>query len=414
MAEPPAAPTADTDADTLALLERLVALDSQNPGPGEAAVGTFVADVARERGFAVRTVEGSPGRPNVIVDVDAGGTGGPCLGFNAHLDTKPVGDARPLWRTDPLRLTLADGRAYGLGTSDMKGAVAALLSAATRWSASAARGRVQLVFSADEEAGSALGAALLAREGALDADAMLVAEPCGMAHSWEALYLVARGMTCFDVAVHTTQGHSGLSERLGPSATVAAARMIDALARFAPSHPASEGVATAPTVNAGVRVEGGVFYGVHPGEARFASEVRLVPGMRRETFDRELRAVLDAALPDGARYELTYPDGPLGWVDAAGIAPAHPLVGCVQRAAEQVLGAPLPLAAYPGGTDACFFALDAGIPSVAAFGPGLLSVAHGANEYVPLADLGAATAMYEHVMRAYPDAAAGARDGGDR
>ena len=389
----------DDAAETLALLEQLIALDSQNPGPGEQAVGAFVADLARERGFATRVVEAAPGRWNVLVDVDAGP--GPCLGFNAHLDTKPIGDAATRWDTDPLRMTVAGGRAYGLGSSDMKGAVAALLTAAERWSETAASGRVQLIFSADEETGGALGAEMLAREGHVDAEAIVVTEPCGITRSWEALYLVSRGMTCFDVTVHATQGHSGLSEQLGPSATVAAAHLIRAISVFEPTWPTVRGVQMAPTVNAAVRIEGGVDYGVHPGEARFANEVRLLPGMRQELFDRELRQQLDAALLPGATYDLTYAAGSIGWVDAAGIEPDHALVRSVQAAAHRVLGAPLPLAAYPGATDACFFAGDAGIPTVAAFGPGLLSVAHGANEYVPVDDLVRAAQMYEVVMGDY-------------
>jgi len=390
---------ASDELDVVDLLAELVARDSQNPGGDERLVAAYVAEVARAAGFDVRIVHGEPERPNVIVDVDAGGPR--CVGFNAHLDTKPVGDAASSWTTDPLRLTLRDGRAYGLGTSDMKGAVAALLCAAIRWARTAEQGRIQLVFTADEEAGSAHGAQLLAERGAVDAEALLVAEPSGMAHSWEAVYLVSRGIACFDVTVDATQGHSGLSERLGTSATVGAARLIDALARLQPSHPSAAAIAQAPTVNAAVRMEGGVTFGVHPGFARFASEVRLVPGMAPETLDRELRATLDAALAPGVNYELTYEDGPLGWSDAAAIAPEHRLVASVQRAAQQVLGRSLPLDAYPGGTDASVFTLKAGIPSIAAFGPGLLSVAHGADEYVPVADLHEAVAMYELVMRDY-------------
>jgi acetylornithine deacetylase/succinyl-diaminopimelate desuccinylase-like protein len=282
----------------------------------------------------------------------------------------------------------------------LKAAFASMLVAATRWSQTSKCGRVQLILVADEEAGSALGAELIARGRHAGADAIVVAEPAGMSRSWEALYLVARGMTAFELAIHATQGHSGLSEHLGTSATVAAAHLVTALAGFEPSYPTS-GIAMRPTVNAAVQISGGVFYGVHPGLARVANEVRLVPGMDRDTFEAELRQLLDAHVPEGVRYDLNFADGALGWVDAAGIAADHPLVGCAQRAALEVLGSELPLAAYPGGTDACFFATEARIPSIAAFGPGLLSVAHGANEYVPIRDIGTARAMYEFMMHEF-------------
>jgi acetylornithine deacetylase/succinyl-diaminopimelate desuccinylase-like protein len=394
------APAPGAPGDTLALLAQLVALDSQNPGAGEREVAAFVAEAARERGFAVRMVEGAPGRTNVIAEADAGGPRS--LALCAHLDTKPIGDAAPLWDTDPLRLEIVGERAFGLGTSDMKAAAAALLSATTRWSrGTAPAGRVQLVFCADEEAGSMLGAGLLAARGEVEAEAMIVAEPSGIERSWEALYTVSRGMTCFTVTIRGTQGHSALAEQLGTSATVAAARMIAALEDFEPTFPSTPGVDARPTVSPAVRIEGGVFYGVHPGEARFDGEVRLVPGMKRPRFDRELRACLDAALAEGVSYELSYADGTLGWTDASQIDPAHPLVASAGRAAASVLGEELPLAAYPGDTDASRFSHGAGIPAIASLGPGLLSVAHGANEYVPLADLEPATEIYRLAIDDY-------------
>lgn len=49
-----------------------------------------------------------------------------CLIFNGHTDTVKIGD-RSNWQTDPLTLTEKDGNLYGLGASDMKGAIAAMM-----------------------------------------------------------------------------------------------------------------------------------------------------------------------------------------------------------------------------------------------------------------------------------------------
>ena len=74
------------------LLEFLVAIDSQNPGAGEAEIARNVDELARSLGFYSRIVDTAPGRSNVLVTVDAGGP--KVLAFSGHLDTKPVGDAR--------------------------------------------------------------------------------------------------------------------------------------------------------------------------------------------------------------------------------------------------------------------------------------------------------------------------------
>ena len=258
------------------LLETLVAIDSQNPGTGEAEIARYLDDLARSLGFDSRIVDAAPGRSNVLVTVDAGGP--KVLAFSGHLDTKPIGDTMSDWDTSPLELHVRDGLAYGLGTSDMKGAIACMLVAARRWAQNANGGRLELVFTADEEAGSEYGAKALCERGLVAADALIIGEPSGISEPWEAIFLVSRGICCFDVLIEGTQGHSGLSERLPTSATVAAAKAVLALHKdLKPSFESHPDYDYRPTVNAGVRLEGGVFYAVHPGKASVSCDVRLVP-----------------------------------------------------------------------------------------------------------------------------------------
>ena len=54
---------------------------------------------------------------------------GPALLFDGHIDTVPVPDASA-WKRQPFAGDMADGRIYGRGASDMKGAVAAMACAA--------------------------------------------------------------------------------------------------------------------------------------------------------------------------------------------------------------------------------------------------------------------------------------------
>ncbi|PSK89687.1 acetylornithine deacetylase [Murinocardiopsis flavida] len=383
----------------LDLTRQLVGIDSQNPGTGERDIAKFTCDYAAQRGMEAQVVETAEGRCNVLVTIDAGP--GPRLGLSGHLDTKPIGDALPVWRTDPLELTVDGDLAYGLGSSDMKGAVAAMLLAAERWAGRASRGRLTLVLTADEEAGSEHGAKELSRRGLVDADAIVIGEPSGISEPWEALYVVSRGICCFEVVIEGTQGHSGLSEQLPTSATVAAARATVALSGFRPGSTAPAAVDSRPTVNAAVRTEGGVFYGVHPGNAVVSCDIRTVPGMERGALEREVRALLADALPDDVAWDLRYVPGSLGWMEPAELDLAHPVLGAAQRACREVLGRELPLAAYPGGTDATHFIRIAGIPSITALGPGWLSVAHGPNECVGVGQLDEAVLLYDRLAHAY-------------
>jgi acetylornithine deacetylase/succinyl-diaminopimelate desuccinylase-like protein len=59
-----------------------------------------------------------------------------------------------------------------------------------------------------------------------------------------------------------------------------------------------------------------------------------------------------------------------------------------------VLGEAPPLASFPGATDAAHFQLTAGIPTVAAFGPGLLTRAHSPNERLDASSTSTAARIY--------------------
>jgi acetylornithine deacetylase len=376
----------------------LVRTPSPNPPGDERAVAALVEAKLRELGVSrVETAAAEPERPNLLAR--AGGDGGRTLILCGHLDTKPPGELAD-WARDPYCGEVADGELHGVGSGDMKGAVAAMVFAlAALEQEGLDRGGVTLVLTADEEAGSRLGSKWLAESGRLSADAALLGEPCGIEREWEAIDTVSRGAALFKVRVHGTQMHSSLSDRLpAVNATVQMARLIDRMDRELPVRlRRPEG--GAPTVNVGVTAKAGVFYGVYPGEAEFACDVRTVPGMTREMLVEDLETFLrDAtdAEPDlDAELELEL------WHPATEIDAAHPLVSALREASRIVLGDECPVGVFPGATDAPHFVLTAGIPTVAAFGPGFLPRAHAPNESAPVAGIVRAAELYALAARRY-------------
>jgi acetylornithine deacetylase len=162
-----------------------------------------------------------------------------------------------------------------------------------------------------------------------------------------------------------------------------------------------------PTLNVGVLVSGGVYFGVVPGLAEFACDLRTLPGMTEAGVRTALERWLDArrsAAPD-LEVECTFEPG-LSWVPPAEVAPEHPLVLAAQRAAEEVLGSAPPSSVFPGGTDAPWFEA-AGIPTVPSFGPGILTCCHGPNEYVSVESVHQAARIYARIASRYCDLPAG-------
>ena len=380
----------------------LVATPSPNPPGDERAVAALVDAKLRELGVTeIETVGATEERPNVLARV--GAAGGRVLILCGHLDTKPPGDLGH-WRRDPYGAQIDAGELHGLGSGDMKGAVAAMVFAAGALAECGLEsGSVRLVLTADEEAGSRFGAEWLAGSGRLTGDAALLGEPCGITREWESVDVVSRGAALFKVRVRGTQMHSSISDRLpSVNATVRMAALIERMDRELGNQlrrPPSDLPGLEPTVNVGVTARAGVFYGVYPGEAEFACDIRTVPGMTRETLVEDIEAFLRSAAVDDPDLDAEL-DFEI-WVPANEIDPGHPLVSALQEVSGLVLGEERPVGVFPGATDASHFQLTAGIPTVAAFGPGWLPRAHAPNESTSIDGIVQAAEIYALAARRF-------------
>src|ERR1043165_1626437 len=152
--------------DLTELTSRLVEIDSVTPalipgGNGERDLALFVADWCERRSLEVELVGDE--RPSVIA-IRRGSGGGRSLMFTAHLDTVGVAGM-----TDPYVARAENGRLYGRGAYDMKGALAVILLVAAN--VRDLRGDVIVTAVADEELASIGTEAVLAR---VHADAAIV------------------------------------------------------------------------------------------------------------------------------------------------------------------------------------------------------------------------------------------------
>ena len=117
-----------TSETVLDLLDALVRIDSVNPGldpagAGEAQIAAFVAEWGRRAGLRVEELEGTPGRPSVIL---RGGRdkGSRRLLLCGHLDTVGVAGT-----PDALTPRVDGDRLYARGAYDMKAGLGAALIA---------------------------------------------------------------------------------------------------------------------------------------------------------------------------------------------------------------------------------------------------------------------------------------------
>lgn len=379
--------------DLIDLASDLVAARTPNPPGDTVAAATVLRERLRSLAIEVESRAANEAQVNLIARIPGRG-GGPTLMLNGHLDTKPPGEEND-WSTDPWTPTIRDGALIGLGSADMKGAVAAMVYAGLAVAEIQPRGSLVLAFTADEETGGARGPEWLAAEGLLEADACVIGEPSGIRSEWEAIHLVSRGAAIVRVRVHGTQMHSSLSDRLDSvNASVQMARLMARLAdeenrflTFEP-HPLVE---LGPTVNVGLTASSGLGYGIVPGHAEFMSDIRALPGMTAESIEADVRALLEQAASELPGLEADVEIE--AWTPPSEIPRDHPIVKALQSATADVLGRELPVGGFPGGTDAPHFE-RAGIATVPSFGPGLLTVTHRPNEWVAVDSLVKAAKMY--------------------
>src|SRR6185436_16660857 len=184
----------------ISLLRDLVAINSVNPtlvpgAPGEQEIAAAVAAAMRGFGLDVSVEAVAPGRPNVV-GVLEGRAKGRTLMFCGHTDTVGVAGMR-----DPFTPFERDGRLYGRGAQDMKGGVAAMMSAAASIAdrGGLASGRLIVAAVVDEEH-SSIGADALVKT--WRADAAVVTEPTDLA-----IAVGHKGFAWVDVIVEGRAAH---------------------------------------------------------------------------------------------------------------------------------------------------------------------------------------------------------------
>src|SRR6516165_10699293 len=106
------------------LCAELVAAESVNPPGRTAEAAEVVRAYFAAKDIASEVIKADDEAPNVIAEI-AGASDRCHVVFNAHMDTMEAGD-ESAWTVPVLRLTRRDGRLYGLGMGNMKGALAAM------------------------------------------------------------------------------------------------------------------------------------------------------------------------------------------------------------------------------------------------------------------------------------------------
>jgi acetylornithine deacetylase len=353
----------------------LVRINSVNPtlapgGPGEAEVARYTAGVLERLGLEVTRHEPAPGRVSVTGRLRGEGRGRSLM-LNAHYDTVGV-EGMP----HPFSGEIRDGRLYGRGAYDMKGALAACIGAVRALVDHGPRLRGDLVVAAvaDEEDAS-LGTRDLAER--VRVDGAIVTEPTALdlcvAHKgfvWVELEVEGR-------AAHGSKPDLGVDANARMGAVLArVGALIDHLARR-PPHP----LVGPPSLHVAT-LSGGTGLSTYAARCVAGLERRTIPGETDAQVLRELDDVLEAARRDDPTLSVTRRH--LLTREPFEAAPDGALAVALREALTEVRGAPPAVTGETPWMDSAILAAK-GVDTVVCGPAG--AGAHAAVEWVDLASV---------------------------
>jgi succinyl-diaminopimelate desuccinylase len=380
--------------DPVALTAALIRCPSVTPEEGGAL--SLLEAALKPSGFEChRLMMAEPGTPDVDNLYARLGRKQPNLCFAGHTDVVPVGDAAK-WTYPPFGAEIHDGVMYGRGTVDMKGAIAAFVSATLRIlerQGGELPGSVSLLITGDEEGPSINGTMKVLdwmRDKGEVMDACLVGEPSNPKTLGEEIKIGRRGSLNAELVVAGKQGHAAYPA-LAENPVPKMARLIDRLS----STPLDQGNGDfePSSLQVTVLTVPNTATNVIPNEARAKFNIRynnLWTRPKAEAWVREQCAA--AAAEVDARWSVTFS----GTGDVFLTKPG-PLVQTLTKAVTEVSGRVPALTTNGGTSDARF--IQAYCP-VVEFGL-TNALAHHVDERVPVADLQALTAIYERFIEGY-------------
>lgn len=382
--------------DPVPLLKDLVSIPSCNPmgrtisGPEylETRLTAFLADFFKGLNVPYEVIEVSPGRSNVLARFDSPGSATTIL-LDAHQDTVPI-DGMTI---PPFEPHVRDGKLYGRGSCDVKGGLAAMLTAFARLVREKPAGAANVIMSCtcDEES-TATGAFDLADQWSNPArrsavlpgppDLCLVAEPTDLE-----VVVAHRGATRWKIRTTGQACHSSRPDQ-GVNAIYLMAPVLSTLERYAaelphmiPEHP----LCGPATLSVGL-IQGGISVNTVPDECSIDIDRRVLPSEDSTKVMGLVEAYLRARLD--TPFEMLPP-----WITGMALSDHNngPWADRLLATITQHAG-PHKKVGVPYGTNGSRFAAK-GVPSIV-FGPGSIQQAHTRDEWIDIQELNTATEIY--------------------
>ena len=393
----------DKREELISLTQDLIKIPTVNP-PGE-----FYSDCVeylnkrfKSKGFNTQIIRatGTPGdtdkypRQNIVANISNGE--GPCVHFNSHIDVVAVGSG---WTQPPFEGKVVGDKIYGRGSCDMKGGLAASIIAVESYLELNPNftGSIELSGTADEETGGYGGVGYLAEKGILAKpriDHVIIPEPLNK----DRICLGHRGVWWAEIETLGKIAHGSM-----PFDGDSAIRHMHALLdRFEKElYPILKSKKTdMPVVPDGAKESTLNINSIHGGESeefdglpsplvadscRIIIDRRFLIEEKLEDVKQEVSSILEDLTTDREGFLFKLRD--LFEVIPSLTPEEAPVVQAVKRAVNEVMGSPPEMVVSPGTYDQKHIDRIGKLEDCIAYGPGILTLAHQADEYVNISDM---------------------------
>lgn len=368
---------------TLKLLRDLIKIPSVNPSIqedyNEEAIANYIARWFRKsKRFHLIEQTVDKNRFNVIAILDGKGHGRSLM-FNGHMDT--VGTS--YMTVNPFHPVIRAGRIYGRGACDMKGSLAAMMSAVLALANLNEPLDGDVIFSGvvDEEHGSKGTAKLVER---FRSDAAIVGEPTNLD-----IAIAHKGYAWLEVETLGKEAHGSVPEQ-GVDAIENMATLMSQLEPLRRQHELMKHpLVGIPKIHTST-ISGGTDWSTVPGKCVLRLERRLIPGEEPEDSLREMRKLIHAVSMKDEKFRAKV--RLIHHADSMEIDAGTPHIKILQQNAKRFAGKGR-IVGVPYWTDASILLNRGKIPSCL-FGPGDIRVAHSKNENVKVSDVKVAARIY--------------------
>jgi succinyl-diaminopimelate desuccinylase len=316
------------------------------------------------------------------------GTSGPIVCFAGHTDVVPTGPEQQ-WQTPPFEPTLKDGKLYGRGAADMKGSLAAMVTACERFVAAHSQhnGRIAFLITSDEE-GVAIDGTVKVVEWLEQRGEKIrwciVGEPSSAEEVGDVIKNGRRGSLGAKLIVQGVQGHVAYPEKASNPIHLALPALAELTAQVW-----DNGNAFFPATSLQISNmhAGGGTTNVIPGELEILFNFRY----STEVTDTQLRHRVEAIL---RRHELDYR---IEWSlsGAPFLTAQGELVDAAEQTIRDLTNIETELSTGGGTSDGRFIAPTGA--EVVELGP-VNATIHKIDEHVVAADLDTLSLMYEGIL----------------